>query len=206
MLVEVVGDSLCCEFIFRKGGSQRVDSATGELLITDVLLAMLRTAARCGFTFRWVPRELVQDLLSDLLRALGPWEVGALASPSNTTVSRFYAPFDSTSADGFDAFTQDWSGNALFILPDLHRIDQGLEKVERDDAEVVMVVPEWTAKRLWARLDSGPWRRRIVRRLFIATGALVANNEQAFFSRAFMTRHFAFRTGAGAARAWAQRP
>ena len=73
--------------------------------------------------------------------------MGAFAAPSNTTVARFYALFDSTSAEAVSAFAQDWSGNVLFILPDFHRTDRILDKAERDDAEMVMVVRKRTPKR-----------------------------------------------------------
>ena len=58
-VVEIVGDSLCCHYIFENGGSQVVHDATGTLLITEVLLELLTAAASAGaeVRFRWVRRS-----------------------------------------------------------------------------------------------------------------------------------------------------
>ena len=214
LLVEIVGDSQACKYIFENGGSQCVDQVTGELLIADTLSSLLGVAEEHGFEarFRWVRREFVQDAddlskvvdrmdfslrprtLDYVWQRAGGWDIDAFASPTNATVARFYAAFDSTTAEGVDALGQAWSSGVLFILPDFHRISEVLDKVERDNAEVIMLVPEWQQKRWWHRLASGPWQDRIAGGFFLPPDSLVANNDDCFFGSSFTTRLFAFRT------------
>ena len=54
MAIKIVGDSLCCQCISEKGGSQVVDDATDRPLITEALLELVSaasraTAQRCDF-------------------------------------------------------------------------------------------------------------------------------------------------------------
>jgi len=36
-----------------------------------------------------------------------------------------------------------------------------LDKIERDDAEVGLVVPTWPCKMWWNRIHAGSWRARV---------------------------------------------
>jgi hypothetical protein len=60
-IIGIVGDSLCCHYIFEKGGSQVVDDANSKLLITEALLELLSAVESFGaeVRFRWVRREYV---------------------------------------------------------------------------------------------------------------------------------------------------
>ena len=213
-VVDIVGDSQVCEAVFRNGGSQCQDEATGDLLMTDALLELHELAAREGFDFRmtWVRREFVQDA-DDLskfvdrmdfslapaaaarVRAeLGPWDVDRFASPSNAMAPRFNALFDGVGVEAVNAFVQDWSVGTSFVLPDFHRIPAVLDMIERFDAVAVVVVPKWPHKRWWGRLLSGPWQERVERVLELPADSLVANNQHCFFGTHFTTRLVAFRT------------
>jgi hypothetical protein len=62
-VIEILSESLYCQYIFEKGGSQEADEETGVILITEALLDLL-TAADAGgaeVRFRWVRREYVHD-------------------------------------------------------------------------------------------------------------------------------------------------
>ena len=48
-----------------------------------------------------------------------------------------------------------------YILPDFHMVDRILDKVERDNAEVVLIVPVWPHKSWWNRIHAGAWRARV---------------------------------------------
>ena len=213
-VVEIVGDSLCCHCIFENGGSQVVDEATGTLLITEVLLELLTGAASAGaeVRFRWVQREDVQDAddlskfvdrmdfglkparLSEMWRRLGPWDIDRFACEHHTTCPRFNSLIESRHSEAVDAMAQDWSSGVSFILPNFHMIDQITDKIERDNADVVLIVPAWQHKPWWRRLHSGAWRARLAMTEFIPAQALVAYNEHCFFTGEFTTELYAMRT------------
>ena len=52
-----------------------------------------------------------------------------------------------------------------------------LDHVERDDAEAVIVMREWTRHPFWRRIESGAWRQRLVLDLYLEPGAIEANPE-----------------------------
>ena len=58
---------------------------------------------------------------------------------------------------------------------------------ERGDAEAVLVVPEWTYRPFWRRIESGAWRQRVVLDLYLEPGVIEANpetEEHCFFGSA----------------------
>ena len=97
-VIEVAGDSLCCQYIFVNGGSQAVNADSGLLFLTGVLLDLLTAAADDGAVvrFRWVPRHQVQDAddlskfvdrmdfnlhsrgLHSVRSTFGPWDIDRL--------------------------------------------------------------------------------------------------------------------------------
>jgi hypothetical protein len=142
--IKIVGDSLCCQYIFEKGGSQVADDETGVLMITEKLLNLLSAADADGAEVRfcWVRREYVQDA-DDLSKFMdrtdfglrpdwreyvstkfGPWDVDRFAGDHSTTAKRFNSLFDSRHAEAVDTMAQDWSKGLSFILPGFHSHDQ----------------------------------------------------------------------------------
>ena len=87
-----------------------------------------------------------------------------------------------------------WSSGDIITLPDFFRINEVLDKIERDNAEVVMLGPERQRKRWWHRSASGPWQDRIAGGFFLPPNSLVANNDDCFSGSFFTTRRFAVRT------------
>jgi hypothetical protein len=213
MVVEIVGDSLCCQFIFEKGGSQVVDEATGKLLITEALLELLSAAEGDGaeVRFRWVRCEHVQDAddlskfvdrmdfglrpdwLEFVCNEFGPWDVDRFAGDHNSTAKRFNSLFDSQHAEAVDAMAQDWSEGVSFILPDFHIVDRILDKIERDNAVAVLIIPVWPHKPWWQRLRSGAWGARVAKSYTLPANILVPYNEHCFFGSAFTTELLALR-------------
>jgi hypothetical protein len=213
-VIEIVGDSLCCQYIFDNGGSQAVDADSGLLLLTEVLLDLLTAAADDGAVvrFRWVRRDQVQDAddlskfidrmdfslhsqwLNWVRSTFGPWDIDRFACQHNATVGRFNSLFDSTDSEAVDAMAQDWSQGVSYILPNFHMIDQIMDKVERDNAEVVLIVPEWSHKPWWQRAYSGAWAARLAKSGRIPAGALVPNNAFCFFDTVFTTALLVMRT------------
>jgi hypothetical protein len=213
-MVSVVGDARSATYIFAKGGSQVVDKETGCLLITEVLLDILNDADDAGYdvAFRWVRREEIQDAddlskfvdtmdfslepkcLAHVLNTYGPVHVDAFAAPHNAVCARFFARFDATTVEATDALAQDWSQDVMFVLPDFHQIDAILDRIERDNAEAVLIVPVWTSKPWWKRLWSGSWSGRRGRHEVLEGSVLTPNNEHCFFGQRFNARLLVLRT------------
>ena len=81
-----------------------------------------------------------------------------------------------------------------------------LDRIERDDAEAVVVVPVWPSRPFWGRLRSGAWPQRVAHTLLLGPGSIVANAENAescFFQGTFNSKLLVLRTrrlgGGGAA-------
>ena len=198
-LVEIVGDSQAAAAIFRRGGSQRVDDESGELELFEAFLDVLRTASEHEFdvTFRWVPREqLVEaDALSKFVERhdfsltgeaqalvgneLGPWDVDRFAAAHNAKAARFNSRFATAGAEATDAFSQSWAEGVSFVLHDFNQIDKVLDRVERDDAEAVIVVPEYASKPFWKRMQAGQWQQRVARSLWLPAESVEPNAENA---------------------------
>ena len=47
------------------------------------------------------------------------------------------------------------------VLPNFHELDKTLDILERNDADAVLVVPEWPFRAWLRRLHSAAWVRRV---------------------------------------------
>jgi hypothetical protein len=221
-VIEIVGDSKCASCIFSKGGSQAsYDETTGELLLLEALIEILDAAAHVGaeVRFRWVRRDLIseadalskfEDIMDFGLSSqafqlvcdrLGTCDIDAFAAPHNAVFPRFFSRHVTNTAEATDAFSVSWSRYRLFILPDFGRgfIDRVLDKVERDNASVVCIVPCWPRHRFWERLASPSWTRRITAKLTLPPASLVPHAENkcfCFFGDSFDSPLLAFATRA----------
>jgi hypothetical protein len=138
--------------------------------------------------------SLAPEVLAYVLRAYGPVTIDAFAAPHNHVVPRFFARYGAVAAEARDAFAQDWSSGALFVLPDFHVLGNVLDRIERDNAVVVLIVPEWTHHAWWHRLWSGAWAQRRGVYEFLPGSVLVSNNEHTFFGTRFTSRVLVMRT------------
>jgi len=177
---------------------------------TTFVLRIFGTSWRLGSTIslRWVRREHLQladtvatahgrlDFGLDpvalaLVRSeLGDWDVDRSAAPHNATCARFNSKFHCAGAESVDAFGQDWRVGTSFVLGDFRHtaVDRVLDKVERDNARVVLIVPRWTKAPWWRRLHAPRFRARVARTLDLAGSDLVPHHENArhcFFDRTF---------------------
>jgi len=166
--------------------------------------------------FRWIPRALLKgaDALSKYVdrhdfslrpevfervrRELGPWSIDRFAAAHNYKARFFNALFRTPGSCGADAFAFTWSGGVSYVLPPFPLIDRVLDKIERDDAEAVVVVPVWRSASFWRRVHSGAWQRRLARpAVLLDVDALVANPANAgdcFFGERFGSQLLGFRT------------
>ena len=92
------------------------------------------------------------------------------------------------------------------MLHDFNSLWKVLDRIERDDAEAVVIVPVWPSRPFWGRLRSGSWPQRVAHTLLLGSGSIVANAENAascFFQGTFNSKLLVLRTrrlgGGGAA-------
>ena len=183
-VLELVGDSKCAECIFRKGGSQagyveQEDSLSLLEALLDIHASIGGTG--CEVRFRWTRRcniteadELSKYIdpmdfglkpraLDGVQRRLGQFDVDRFAAPHNHVCARFNSLFETPTAEAADAFSVSWAEGVSFILPEfaVSFIERVLDKIERDNAAVVCVVPWWASKSFWRRLHCAAWQERI---------------------------------------------
>jgi hypothetical protein len=203
-VLEIVGDSRCALSIFRKGGSQAAyNEQLDELELLEELIEIMDAVASIGafVFFRWVRRDLIKEadslsnfedimdfgLSPEALRrvwaSLGTCDVDVFATLHNAVLPRFISRHLTHTAEASDAFSVSWSHDRMYISPDFSRgfIQKVLDKIERDNATVVSVVPHWPRKRFWVRLASAAWSDRIAARISIPPDALVPNAANASF-------------------------
>ena len=135
-----------------------------------------------------------------VLTELGPSSlddmVDRFAAPHNAVLSRYNALFDAPSVEAVDAFAEDWGGGWSCLIPPFTKLNAVLEKLERDNAAAVLVVPVWKSHGWWRRLASGAWTDRIDARRALPLTALSAHSENAvscFFGPAFASPLVALR-------------
>ena len=83
------------------------------------------------------------------------------------------------------------------MLHDFNQLGKVLDRIERDDAEAVVVVPVWPSRPFWGRLRSGSWPQRVAHKLMLGPGSIAANAENAvscFFQGALNSRLLVLRT------------
>ena len=114
--------------------------------------------------------------------------VDRFAAPHNAVTPRFNALFDAPGVEAFDAFSADWSAGWSYLIPPFTGLDAVLDKLGRNNAAAILVVPVWKSRGWWRRLFSGAWTDRIDGRLALPSTALVAhpaNARSCFFGPVF---------------------
>ena len=69
-----------------------------------------------------------------------------------------------------------------------------MDKIERDNAIAVLIVPAWHAKPWWFRLHSGAWADRVDAHMALSAGILCPLNHECFFGESFNTGLLLIRT------------
>ena len=182
--------------------SSALNESTAEAATpTPGILGSCRALVHQRRTIR--PRRSYHRLLCSTTRPIGwrmcvapfgTWDVGSFVAAHNAIAACFNFLFDSTSSEAVDARAQDWSTGMSYILPNFHMIDRILDKIERDNAEVVIIVPEWPHKAWWRRVHSGAWRARLLKAEMIPVRTLTPYNDQCFFGTDFTMALLVMRT------------
>jgi hypothetical protein len=83
-----------------------------------------------------------------LTKLLGSTDLDLFATRLNTQLSRFSSWKPDPEAEFVSAFSKSWSDLFYFIFPPFSLVSRCLQKIQRDRAEVLMIVPLWPTQ-LW---------------------------------------------------------
>jgi hypothetical protein len=104
-------------------------------------------------TSDWMLDKMV---FSQLNLRLGPLQIDLFASRINHQLPQYAAWRPDPNAVFIDAFTQSWSATYAYAFPPFSMIGRCLQKVETDQASLVLIAPVWPAQ---------PWYSQILRLL-----------------------------------------
>ena len=205
MCIQLIGDALSAVLVVAKGGSQQMDD-NGNLPVLELVLDMYELMWECNavLLFHWRPREFLteEDSLSKVTErhdfslhhstlqhvwnTFGSCNIDVFAADHNSVCERFFTRFNSAASGGWDAFTQDWSGDRCFWLPPFAEtfLSRVIEKIQRDQASGILVIPCWSrqvwVKRLFCQMKA--WIK--LNRTFPGS-VLRPNNSECFFGKVF---------------------
>jgi len=112
------------------------------------------------------------NLLPAIERAFGLLDIDLFASDTSALLPRFFALPGSTRAEAFDAFSKRWTKLRGLANPPFRLIPKVLQKIEKDQATVVLVAPFWKGAIWWPDLV-----RLAVKMLPLPTGAFIRRGD-----------------------------
>lgn len=86
---------------------------------------------------------LADYAFQEIVNTLGKPDVDLFANPWNTKCPIFVSRFPELGASSVDAFTQNWSGIYFYAFPPFSMILRTLTKIRHEQAEGIIVVPNW---------------------------------------------------------------
>ena len=91
-------------------------------------------------------------MLSDIFSLFGKPDLDLFASRLNHQLTCYVSWIPDPNAVGVDAFTLDWGIQYNHVFPPFSLIPQVLQKVEEDQAEVILVAPHWPTQSWFPKL------------------------------------------------------
>ena len=79
-------------------------------------------------------------------------EVDMFASRLNAKLKKYVSFFPDHDAYAIDAFSMTWRNYLLYMFPPFSLIPRILQKIQADQAEVVLVAPVWKTQTWWPHL------------------------------------------------------
>ena len=92
------------------------------------------------------------QVLSDIFSLFGKPDLDLFASRLNHQLTHYVSWIPDPNAVGVDAFTLDWGIQYNYAFPPFSLIPQVLQKVEEDQAEVILVAPHWPTQSWFPKL------------------------------------------------------
>lgn len=169
-------DNQAVSFIVAKG-SRKV-----HLQKLAVSIYFLCRRNNIHLNLNWIPRDLntVADEMSKfvdyddwrtsdgffnhLRSRWGPFTIDRFANQKNTKTVRYNALFWDPACEAVDAFTQDWSNEANWLVPPVFLVPKVLCHAESCRASGTLVVPYWESAPYWPMLrkKNGDFRNFVV--------------------------------------------
>ena len=81
-----------------------------------------------------------------IIETLGPVDIDLFASRLNTKCVRFPSWHRDPDAEFIDAFSRSWSNDVVYLFPPFSLVARCLQKIWKDNATAVMIVPHWTTQ------------------------------------------------------------
>ena len=130
--------------------------------------------------------SLHPDTLQHLWDTFGPCSIDVFAADHNSVCEKFFTRFNSVASSGWDAFTHDWSCYQCFWLPPFAEtfISRVIEKIQRDRAAGILVIPCWS-RQVWFKRLFGQMRVWIKLNKTFPGSVLRPNNSECFFGDVF---------------------
>ena len=93
--------------------------------------------------------SLTNSFFEILNNTHGPFSLDAFANFYNNKVKRFYSLFHCPGSAGVDAFTQNWEGENVLMVPPVSAVGRALRHLLLCRAKGVLVVPRWPSSYFW---------------------------------------------------------
>lgn len=97
--------------------------------------------------------KLDSNIFKHIVSKLGTPKIDLFASRLNNQLPRYVAYKPDPSAEHIDAFTMCWGNTLMYAFPPFSVIDRCLQKIQQEEARVIMVVPHWPTRPWWAILN-----------------------------------------------------
>ena len=91
-------------------------------------------------------------IFNQIIQIFGKPDIDMFASRLNHQLNNYVSWLPDPEASGVDAFTMSWSEHYLYAFPPFSLIPQVLQKIEQDNAHMLMVVPLWTTQTWFPKL------------------------------------------------------
>ena len=87
--------------------------------------------------------RITEESFQELEQEFGPWDIDWFASDWSRRKDRFASRYWTVGSEYTDAFSQEWTKDIGFFHPPLSDLARVMEKIEKDGARGVIVVPDW---------------------------------------------------------------
>ena len=95
---------------------------------------------------------LNKNIFQSICQVFGIPDIDLFASRLNAQVNRYVAWKPDPGAEAIDAFTLNWDNLFFYAFPPFTLIAKCLQKIERDKAEGILIVPKWPTQPWFAKM------------------------------------------------------
>lgn len=155
-----------------------LSTGSRQPLLQDRAIAVYSIGRRLGIALEaeWIPREENEkaDYLSKVVdqddgqlspewfaeqdQVWGPHTVDCFASDQNRQMDRYCSRFWNPGCLAVDAFTWDWTGETVWLVPPVHLIPKVIRMLWECECKGTLVIPGWSSAVWWPLVfPNGNW-------------------------------------------------